>query len=227
MVGGPVAGIALDNVVEIRERLQQAARRLRPEARLHLVGVVAEHQMLAGAANIREIHDHRVPNLPLDPEMPLLGGRRLVLEPVPQHAGVRGVELSRGPWLLRDNRRKRVVNRPHDGKVERVDFVIHILGNRVGHLLPDHVGGGGLLRKIRDAESGAQNRFAIATQVIGEAKARGKVVEPCLLVDAAARTVLTRVDQPQPGKVEVDDFVVLLRFRPEDLVAEAGVDRQA
>ena len=84
---------------------------LRPGARLHFVRVPAQHQVLARAADIR-----RPPRpsgdeqLSLDAEVPLLGVRRLVLEPVPEHARVRGVQLCGRPRLDLLDRRERIVD---------------------------------------------------------------------------------------------------------------------
>ena len=76
-----------------------------------------------------QLQQHRREQLPLDPEMPLFGIGRFVLEPMAGHARIRRNQLRRRHRLDWDNRRKRVGDRPHAAEVERVGLVLHVLGN--------------------------------------------------------------------------------------------------
>ena len=106
-----VARVALQHVVDRRDRLQEPSRRLRSRSWLDLVRVVAEDQMLACAADVGQLHQHRGEQLALDPEMPLLRVRRLVLETMALHAGIRRNQLRGRLRLDRHNRWKRIGNR--------------------------------------------------------------------------------------------------------------------
>ena len=199
----------------------------RADARLQLVGVVAEDDVLAGAAGVGQLHGHaRRARRRSTPRCHCSRVGRLVLERVPEHARVGGLQLRGRARLHLHDRRERIVERPDRPEVGRIGREADVLRDRVRHLLADHVRRRRLLREVGDAEAGPQNRRLIAEQVVGQAETRREVAVLRLLVHRVAGAVLARVDQPHAGRVVVDDLVVLFGLGPEDLVAKAGVDRE-
>ena len=167
------------------QRLNQPPGCLRSDARLHLVGVVAVDEVLAGAARIRQLHRHGAEQPPLDAEVPLLRVRRLVLERMPEHARVRRLQLRGRARLHLHDGGERIVDRADGGEVGRIGLGADVLRDRVRHLLPDHVRRRGLLREVGDGEAGPQNRARIAEQVVGQPEPRREVAVLRLLVDRA------------------------------------------
>ena len=123
--------------------------------------------------------------------------------------------------------RKRIVDGPDHRKVRWIGGRADVLRDRVRHLLPDHVRRRRLLRIVGDGEPGAQNRGPVAEEVVGQAEPRREVSVPRLLVDRPAGAVFAGVNEPQIHRVVVHDLVVLFGLGLEDLVAQAGVDREA
>ena len=226
MVRRAVARIALQHVVHAGDRLQKTARRLGAGTRLDLVGVVAEDDVLRGAAGIVELEEQCREQLPVDAEVPLFGVRRLVLVAVARDARVCGDQLRGRRRLDRHNRRKGIGNRSDPREVERIGFVIDVLRDHERHVEVIEVTGGIGTREVGDAKASPQDRRGITGEVVGEAQTRREVEIVRLFVRTAAHALFARVDDAEGLIVEVREAIGLFCGCVKDLVAQAGIDRE-
>ena len=199
---------------------------LRARARLHLVRVVAEREVLAGAADVFGLDQQRREQLALDAEVPLLGIRGLARVAVADHPRVRGVELRGRLRLDRHDGRKRVVDRAHQAEVERVGLMLDVLRDRERHVQVIQVAGRVRAGEVCDAEAGPEHGPHVVGEPVGHAQARREVVVARLLVGTPGRAVLSGEDERVGLEVEVAHPVLLFRRRMEDLVAKPGIHGQ-
>ena len=199
---------------------------VRVRARLHLVRVVAEREVLAGAADVLGLDQQRREQLALDAEMPLLGIRGFVRVAVADYPRVRGVQRRSRFRFDRHDGRKRVVDRAHQAEVERVGLMLNVLRDREWHVQVIQVAGRVRTGEVCDAEAGPEHGPHVVGEPVGHAQARREVVVARLLVGTSGRAVLSGEDERVGLEVEVAHPVLLFRRRVEDLVAKPGIDGQ-